>query len=517
MWRRRHNQGYGWRLGQIYTSNVTGNYRYLIEAVRGKRSMSALAIDDITVSADACPTLQVCDFEDEHQDATGMCGFRNDPLAKFAWQRGSGQSALSLSGPEADQTTQTGFGHYVYITPNASRLRNDRATLVSPAFKYYMSATKCVEVWYYAFGHSVGTLNVYKQELNGGVLTKRLLYSTNGEQEREWHVAQINVQASASRAFQIVFEVVYAEDDKDYLFETMYSDYDDYFETSKYKDVIALDDFELKEHRCQPMGSCDFEQDMCAWKNAPPTTSTKLQWIRHRGSTPSAGSGPLVDHTLGTEYGTYAFVALSAGDSAVATTLKYDNARLLSAVFNAEKPLCFEFFYHMSGSGGAPTLKVKKQNFILPHNSEGVAWTANQTYADEWRYAQVSVRETDPRHPFAQYRYRLIIEAEVTQALVGNATGDVAIDDLKVTLDDVCPTAESECVFRCSRGGACISEKKYGNFVHDCPDGEEEIDSGYDRITFDHGNEGKWEHVDNGEFIWLVSNFGEFITGPSVG
>lgn len=48
-----------------------------------------------------------------------------------------------------------------------------------------------------------------------------------------------------------------------------------------------------------PFLKCDFEEDMCGWKNG----SWGVPWNRHNGSTPTKDTGPSVDHTIGTSNG----------------------------------------------------------------------------------------------------------------------------------------------------------------------------------------------------------------------
>ena len=73
---------------------------------------------------------------------------------------------------------------------------------------------------------------------------------------------------------------------------------------------LAIDDYRLYDFACQPLGSCDFEENTCSWKNAE--KDVDFNWVRMRGSTPSDGTGPSVDHTLGTPYGTYIFLDFQA-------------------------------------------------------------------------------------------------------------------------------------------------------------------------------------------------------------
>ena len=46
-------------------------------------------------------------------------------------------------------------------------------------------------------------------------------------------------------------------------------------------------------------GKCTFEKDKCGFKDIPGS----FKWMRHKGATGSVGTGPNVDHTLGTKLG----------------------------------------------------------------------------------------------------------------------------------------------------------------------------------------------------------------------
>lgn len=64
---------------------------------------------------------------------------------------------------------------------------------------------------------------------------------------------------------------------------------------------IALDEVVVKDGSCPPPGSCDFEEDLCTWQNAE--SGVDLEWIKNSGPTPTNGTGPNVDQTLGTKEG----------------------------------------------------------------------------------------------------------------------------------------------------------------------------------------------------------------------
>ncbi len=57
-----------------------------------------------------------------------------------------------------------------------------------------------------------------------------------------------------------------------------------------------------------------------------------------------------------------------------------------------------------------------------------------------------------------------------------------------------------------------------GNFINDCPDGEDEISCGYNNITFENENYGKWNFSEDGLFVWTVGSDGDdYFSGPSIG
>ena len=47
-------------------------------------------------------------------------------------------------------------------------------------------------------------------------------------------------------------------------------------------------------------GECDFEHGMCGYTHDP---RNDFDWIRNRGATTSANTGPTTDHTMRTDQG----------------------------------------------------------------------------------------------------------------------------------------------------------------------------------------------------------------------
>lgn len=58
-----------------------------------------------------------------------------------------------------------------------------------------------------------------------------------------------------------------------------------------------------------PGGVCDFQQDLCSYTQ---DKTDDFDWTRLKGKTPTSGTGPLTDHTLGTGLGKIGYSARSS-------------------------------------------------------------------------------------------------------------------------------------------------------------------------------------------------------------
>ena len=421
--------------------------------------------------------------------------------------------------------------------------------LYSPAYVCFVDGQKCLQFWYYVRGSAVAAINVFKREVrehlnaNETLLAAKPLWSltASGDEGDEWHVVQVSFLPPAKTRFHIAFESVVVG--------------------ASGEAATAIDDYEIKEHACQPLGNCDFEHDMCAWKNAE--RGANIQWTRHRGTTTTTAAaavdnsqqsqrrlGPSVDHTLGTQYGTYIFFPTDVN------TKMYDTARLVSPVFatnmssssfeqlSAALPsassfddaslMCFEFYYHMQGKHES-VLNVRRKTFAAAaaaaaagaasgNDSEGkIVWSDSKEYGDEWRYASVTIDLSSGSgsgsDALVTSRPVVLVLEAVSQAY---GEGDIALDDLRVHHNTGCSMLNEQLhAFTCSNG-VKLPESKVCNFVADCPNAEEEHACGYDHVTFE-SDHGKWtqpsvnaEGVLDTRFVWARGFFGEGVRGPSV-
>ncbi|KAK3591928.1 hypothetical protein CHS0354_005147 [Potamilus streckersoni] len=98
--------------------------------------------------------------------------------------------------------------------------------------------------------------------------------------------------------------------------------------------------------------SCDFEtKDLCGWSHDP---EGDFDWTWETGTTPTQGTGPSYDHTLGPNgQGHYLFIETSAPNK------NGYQAILKSPFYMADQSgQCFSFWYHSYGSGFLSKLEV---------------------------------------------------------------------------------------------------------------------------------------------------------------
>lgn len=104
IWTRKGTQGNRWRYAQVdvYSTSVT---RLRFEGVRGTSYRGDIAIDDVVVLDQPCPTAMYCDFED-----TTLCQWSNQAGDNFDWTRASQGTPSLGTGPATDHTTGTSQG-----------------------------------------------------------------------------------------------------------------------------------------------------------------------------------------------------------------------------------------------------------------------------------------------------------------------------------------------------------------------------------------------------------------------
>ncbi|KAK0053445.1 MAM and LDL-receptor class A domain-containing protein 1 [Biomphalaria pfeifferi] len=166
---------------------------------------------------------------------------------------------------------------------------------------------------------------------------------------------------------------------------------------------------------------CDFEDGLCGWSH---DLTDDFNWVINQGETPTAKTGPMVDHTKNDSSGHYLFVESSAPQTTG------HKARFLSPFYNVEslQNKCLEFYYHMYGEEGENNVG-SLEVYVRPQKIPTIALdtdhqifykTGNQR--DSWIKADVIVPQvTEP--------VQFVFQATMKKSWLS----DIAIDDIVVT------------------------------------------------------------------------------------
>lgn len=65
--------------------------------------------------------------------------------------------------------------------------------------------------------------------------------------------------------------------------------------------TVAVDDVLVSHSPCTGSGHCDFEMNMCSWRNL--ITEDNMDWLRNQGNSRASSTGPHVDHTTNSSIG----------------------------------------------------------------------------------------------------------------------------------------------------------------------------------------------------------------------
>ncbi|KAG7228996.1 hypothetical protein INR49_013229 [Caranx melampygus] len=185
--------------------------------------------------------------------------------------------------------------------------------------------------------------------------------------------------------------------------------------------TIAIDDIVVSTKAsgsCPPERECTFQGSFCGLQPQP---STNFSWSRITGtSQPANSSGPIADHTLGTEQGYYLSAQLWRHPVG-------SKGAMMTAVMEPTPPdgECLMFWYYMEGSRvGELTIHLHNPG---SHRNTQKLWNRSGDQGKHWRHGRVTVLSPDTP-------YQVIFEATV-----GNGPRrDIAIDDLFV-LNGACP------------------------------------------------------------------------------
>ncbi|KAM4557404.1 apical endosomal glycoprotein [Fundulus diaphanus] len=195
------DQGRLWRLAQASLLPRIQPYRIVVEGVKAGPTMEGdMAFDDVQLTDAQCPPHGVCDFENS------FCSWTNlgDGVDQGDWLLGAGASPNPNTGPTVDHTTNSSYGHYIYVDSSVGEW-GDVSYLVSDVFQP-SSRGHCLTFWYHMYGSHVGTLNIYISDRKihaGGNEEGYLKWTKTGNKGDQW--LQDSVSVKHEEAFWFVF------------------------------------------------------------------------------------------------------------------------------------------------------------------------------------------------------------------------------------------------------------------------------------------------------------------------
>ncbi|XP_029931628.1 zonadhesin, like [Myripristis murdjan] len=186
--------------------------------------------------------------------------------------------------------------------------------------------------------------------------------------------------------------------------------------------VLRCSDF--TDSTAQMLTSCDFNQDSEPFCKFTQDTADNSDWIRHKGPTPTPGTGPSGDYPDGKGYYIY-----HECDNVV----NGQSARLISpAISSSNTQICVQFRYYMYGSDNQNKLRVLARR---PGNDEEV-WSKTGIQSPSWLKGSVTVSKP------ADQAISIVFAAQ--RGFTDSC--DSALDNIVIT-EGACPSCVTGCDF----------------------------------------------------------------------
>ncbi|MFH1937684.1 MAG: S8 family serine peptidase [Bacteroidota bacterium] len=134
-------------------------------------------------SAPACELI-VCDLEE------GWVNLANDVYDQHDWRTYSGSTPSPNTGPQADHTTGTSDGQYLYMEPSSYCL-NKEALIITPCMDLINGVLPTLTLWYHAWGPDIGQFHV--DLFDGSAITTDIVSPILGNQGNEWKELEIDL------------------------------------------------------------------------------------------------------------------------------------------------------------------------------------------------------------------------------------------------------------------------------------------------------------------------------------
>ncbi|CAC5383538.1 unnamed protein product [Mytilus coruscus] len=322
------------------------------------------------------PTNVLCTFE------FSFCIWKNKDN-DMSWKRHSpsSRSRDTQHLPQADQTTGSGDGYYLYLTKSSSA-----ALFRSGNIPFKFNGDKCLELWFNLGANSTFLIN--KRNSSGKISR---LWETKNHDVKTWHQAYIPLGQGLQ--FEIVIEG----------------------RTGNHNDsYIAIDDTDIQEWPCinnhpssQPV-KCNFEGGFCDLKVIPNSAHTwKLNtkegdWIKR----------PSFDHTKKVD-GNYTYTESLTHQITPRRhiLIRFDNKTGVS------HERCLSLWYYKYNADNRSTGHLNI--YAMINETENILYSTSDTSKHVWHRLQVTVYNAD----------QIILEHNFTN----KSYGGLALDDIYVS------------------------------------------------------------------------------------
>ncbi|XP_076332023.1 meprin A subunit beta-like isoform X2 [Tachypleus tridentatus] len=335
-----------------------------------------------------------CDFEES------LCGLGQEEEDDLDWVRRTGPAPTENTGPIVDHTKEETTGYYLHL--DSWKMKSGyTARVVTPTF-HQISVRVCLLFYYHMWGSELTTLNVYVRLRNRFNI---LVWNRTKHVHPEWQGKELAFDFK-KEPVQFVFEGVIGGPN----FSDLALDDITIYECSRDMEVIETSNLDFdKINPVQNISSdwsCHFEDGLCGLED---DATVDFNWLLNRGKTTTFASGPSIDHTTGTNKGSYLYVEASYPRK------PGDRARITSPVFQGDShDRCLIFYYHMYGEDmGMLQVHVQQDKDI----SE--LWHRSGNLGDLWR-KKVLHFQPEPK-PF-----QIIFEGQVANG----TRSDMALDDI---------------------------------------------------------------------------------------
>ena len=499
LWSRRGWIKQGWVRGTI--DLLTEQDAQIVFRARGKNILNkkfTIAFDDYEIDTqNFCGKMDNnvgCDFE------TGdTCKWSNSEDDDMDWVLGSAGTDTSDTGPNSDHTTQTKYGHYLYIAEKSTATRNKYAILESPVVDVTAQIQPaCLTFWYHMYGVDIGTLLVNKVNTISQEQTQ--VFSKFASQGNNWRLGEVQIDPNDAEAYLYLQMVAVTNDgvrgeialDDIYIFDGPCThSFPTNFSCSGSEQVPmeVVCDFHKDcsngkdENNC---GQCDFEHNQCGWVR--PFVPSKYQWARKRNATTS-GNAPSIDHTTGTDQGWYMIADQTSEEEYL-----YDTWLVSPLIHHSFSTCEVSLWYYLTRDDQNSTLSVLGK-------AEQEAWT------QYWESLEDTVEWTEARVHLGRQRNPLNL---ILKAQLGEGNNIIAIDDVTYQFCDfpeppVNTTCDEEGKLSCDNM-ACYSNSQKCDLTDDCGDSSDEKDCNEDISCQFEESLCTWENLQDDSADWIISS-----------